>query len=194
MSMPGVVARAIGAFVATDLDGLVLLALLYSVRRDAASTPRSQVVTGTFAGFTVLVMLSAAVAAGLHGVPVQWFALFGIVPLSIGMWGLARLWVRSVNEPPPVLADAGILTVAAITIANGGDNVSVYIPLFRDLDAPGFLATCVVFAVLLGLWCALGALVAGRTRVVHLIERAGNIAVPLIFVTVGVVILSSLVS
>ncbi len=192
MSTTVVLTRAIGAFVATNLDGLVLLAVLFSVRRGARAGPRHAVVAGTFLGFAALVALSAAIATALSGVSTHWFALFGVVPLAVGMWGLVRLAIRASTETQPMLAGAGVMTVATLTVASGGDNVSVYVPLFRQLDLAGALLTVAVFLVLLPLWCALGATIAGRTRVVDLVERAGQIAVPVVFVAVGVLVLTSL--
>lgn len=192
MSTTVVLTRAIGAFVATNLDGLVLLAVLFSVRRGARAGPRHAVVAGTFLGFAALVALSAAIATALSGVSTRWFALFGVVPLAVGMWGLVRLAIRASAEPQPMLAGAGVMTVATLTVASGGDNVSVYVPLFRQTDLAAALLTVAVFLVLLPLWCALGAAIAGRTRVVDLVERAGQIAVPVVFVAVGVLVLTSL--
>jgi cadmium resistance protein CadD (predicted permease) len=193
MAGSGIVVRAIAAFAVSNIDGLVLLALLFSVRRGAGAGPRSQVVMGTFLGFTALVALSAGIATGLSGVPVHWFAFFGVVPFAIGVWGLVRLVVRTTSRPQPMLAGAGVVTVATLTIASGGDSVGVYVPLFRHLGGGALLLTSAVFMLLLGIWCALGEALATRARLVHLIDRGGRAAIPAAFMAAGLLVLSSLV-
>jgi cadmium resistance protein CadD (predicted permease) len=195
MSSAAVVARAIGAFVATNVDGLVLIALLLAVRRGPGAGPRSRVMVGTFLGFAVLVAVSIGIAVGSSGVPVHWFGLFGVVPLGLGLWGLSRLRGRSDSEvQSPALAGAGAVSVAALTVANGGDNVSLYVPLFRSVSVGDGVVTVVVFGLMLAVWCVLGTVVANRSRVVALIERGGHVIAPTVLVAVGLVVLASLLT
>ncbi|MEO3704254.1 cadmium resistance transporter [Trichormus azollae] len=45
-------------------------------------------------------------------------------------------------------------TVALINIANGSDNISVYVPLFSSTKKlSNFLAIITVFFLLLSVWC-----------------------------------------
>ena len=46
----------------------------------------------------------------------------------------------------------------SLSIANGGDNVAAYTPVFRALTVPETLWTIAVFAALIALWCASAAL------------------------------------
>jgi cadmium resistance protein CadD (predicted permease) len=48
-----------------------------------------------------------------------------------------------------------ILAVASVTVANGGDNLGVYIPLFaNEPKSIGMYAA--LFALLTAIWCAVG--------------------------------------
>ena len=44
-------------------------------------------------------------------------------------------------------------TIAAITLANGGDNVGVYMPMFANSSGLGLAITLAVFFSLVGAWC-----------------------------------------
>jgi cadmium resistance protein CadD (predicted permease) len=45
-------------------------------------------------------------------------------------------------------ADASVLTVAAVTFANGGDNIGVYVPVFATAGPAGLVGYSAVFLVL----------------------------------------------
>ena len=60
----------------------------------------------------------------------------------------------------------GALGVAGVTIANGADNVAVYVPVFRALGAADSAVFLLVFVLLIALWCAAGAWLGGHPRVV----------------------------
>jgi cadmium resistance protein CadD (predicted permease) len=85
-----------------------------------------------------------------------------------------------------------VLAVASVTIANGGDNLGVYIPLFASQMSavPLYVA---VFAVMTAVWCALGyALVSNR----WIGERASRLAsrlLPFVLIGLGLYILSGAV-
>jgi cadmium resistance protein CadD (predicted permease) len=138
-------------------------------------------------------------------VPERWIALLGLVPLALGvrkLWLLgrsgahdgdgaeaSRLQDRERRLEGRALSQT--LAVMAVTAANGGDNLSVYIPLFaQDLNLVPLYA--LVFAVMTAIWCAAGyALVDNRLAGRHL-QRYGHIALPFVLVGLGLYILSDL--
>ena len=137
--MLAVLTLATGAFIATNIDDLVVLTALFGSPRPAPP----QIVAGQYLGMGVLVAISVVAAAGLASVPERWIGLLGIVPLGLGIRGLLG---RRDEAPPAVVTST--LGVVAITIANGADNVSVYAPLFHEAGRGtfGFVA---IFAVLI---------------------------------------------
>ena len=81
-----------------------------------------------------------------------------------------------------------MLAVAAITIANGGDNLGVYIPLFaKDLSVLPLYAG--VFTVLTGVWCWLGHALVKNPVGGAVMERWGHILLPFVLIAIGVHIL-----
>ncbi len=76
-----------------------------------------------------------------------------------------------------------------MTIANGGDNLGVYIPLFAgDASMVPFYAG--VFGVLTALWCFAGYLLVQNRMVGARIRRHGHVALPFVLIALGLWILA----
>ncbi|WP_433534756.1 cadmium resistance transporter [Micromonospora sp. CA-249363] len=182
----GTAAGAAVVFAATDIDDIVILTLFFVAARTTGRPRTWQIVAGQYLGIGALALASAVVAAGLLVVPDPWTGLLGLLPIALGV---RALWHRDDDEAAAVVT--GTLGVAGVTIANGADNVAVYVPVFRALGPGDSAVFLLVFVVLIGLWCAAAAWLGGHRRVVALVERAGHWLVPAIFVGIGVVILVS---
>lgn len=180
---------AAGAFVGTNVDDFVVL-LLIAVGAPPEGARGWHVVGGQYLGIATLVALSLAGAEILRAVPLRWVGLFGLIPIALGVRQLLRLRRGDDDEASAIRADS-ILAVAFMTIANGGDNISVYVLLFRHLDVAGTALTLLVFAVLIAAWCV-AALVTGRyARLVPAVVRAGRWLSPCLFITIGVIVILS---
>lgn len=80
-------------------------------------------------------------------------------------------------------------TVAGVTIANGGDNLGVYIPLFAG--EPGhILIHASVFAVMTAIWCFVGFRLIQKCVVGAWARRYGRLALPVVLIGLGLWILS----
>ncbi|MGW3783811.1 cadmium resistance transporter [Micromonospora chokoriensis] len=179
-------AGAAVVFAATDIDDIVILTLFFVAARTTGRPRPWQIVAGQYVGIGALALASAVVAAGLLVVPDPWTGLLGLLPIVLGVRALRR---SDEDDTPTVVT--GTLGVAGVTIANGADNVAVYVPVFRALGVADSAVFLLVFVLLIAVWCAVGAWLGGHPRVVRLVERAGHWLVPTIFVGIGVVILVS---
>jgi cadmium resistance protein CadD (predicted permease) len=115
--------------------------------------------------------------------------LLGIAPLALGIRGLLQIVRgRSSAQDTPILA-GNLATVAIVTIANGGDNVSVYVLLFRELRAAEIAATIAVFLVLLGALCAVALIVGERAKAI--LGAMGNTqwVTSIVFIAIGIIVL-----
>ncbi|MEV0329922.1 cadmium resistance transporter [Micromonospora echinospora] len=177
-------AGAAVVFAATNVDDIVVLTVLFVAARTTGRPRRWQIVAGQYAGIAALVGVAAIAAVGLLVVPEPWTGLLGLLPVALGVRALLR---RDDDETPAVVG--GMAGVAGVTIANGADNIAVYVPVFRTLAPAEALVFLLVFVAGIGLWCAVGARLGGHPRVVRLVERTGHWLVPVIFVAIGVVIL-----
>ncbi|WP_433125765.1 cadmium resistance transporter [Micromonospora sp. CA-240977] len=182
----GTAAGAAVVFAATDIDDIVILTLFFVAARTTGRPRPWHIVAGQYLGIGALALASAVVAAGLLVVPDPWTGLLGLLPIALGLRALRG---SDDDETPTVVT--GMLGVAGVTIANGADNVAVYVPVFRTLGVTDSAIFLLLFVLLIALWCAAAAWLGGHPRVVRLVERAGHWLVPAIFVGVGVVILVS---
>ena len=187
--MGEIIAAAAGVFAGTNVDDLVVLTVLFLSAR-ASGRPRPwQIWAGQYAGIAALVGVSAVAALGLTLVPDRWVGLLGLVPIALGVRGLVS-GLRDSDDAPEALTAANGFAVAGVTIANGADNIAVYTPVFRSLGLGGSVVTCLVFAVLVAVWCAAAAWLGSHRRVISLVRRYGHWLVPLVFIVIGVVIVA----
>ncbi|SIT46638.1 putative permease, cadmium resistance protein [Paraburkholderia ribeironis] len=76
-------------------------------------------------------------------------------------------------------------TVASVAIANGSDNLAVYVPLYAS-HSPGEGAfISLVFIVMIGLWCAAAVWLVEHPLLGAPIRRYGTALLPLILLTIG---------
>jgi cadmium resistance protein CadD (predicted permease) len=184
----GNIFAAAGVFAGTDVDDLIVLTVLFLGAR-AARRPVWRIWAGQYAGISVLVAVSLLAALGLTLIPDRFVPLLGLVPLGLGGWGLIRA-VRGGDEDEPPVSAHGVLPVAAITIANGADNIAVYTPVLRTMGTGDVLALLAVFAGLVAVWCVIASGLGSHRRVIAVVERYGRWLVPFVFLAIGVVILT----
>ena len=175
------------AFASTNVDDAVLLLGLFA-------SPRFRVrdiVLGQFLGMTAIVGLSLGAAFLALALSPRILALLGVAPLLMGALQLWDAWrPRDGDLVVSARGGASALAVAAVTAANGGDNIALYAPLFAGRGAGDIVVICAVFAALLALWCA-----GARRLVGHGALRAGLIAwgsrlAPFVLIALGVLILA----
>ena len=191
---------AVSAFVATNLDDILLLLVLFSA--STGSRHRWSVVAGQYLGFSLLVAASLLGFVGGQLLPSSWIGLLGLLPISLGVSQLVDSLAEAPGdaEPPStpavppwlsgsLLPFGQVLAVAGITVANGGDNVGVYLPLFARSGAAEVVLTLVVFAVMVAVWCGLAWALVQTPALAELIQRYGQPLVPLVLIGLGVLIL-----
>lgn len=156
---------AAGAFAGTNVDDFVVLLLLI-LGIPAGGHRRWQIVAGQYLGFSALVVISLLGAAALRSVPEDLIGLLGIIPLALGIRGFLRIaHGRPASQDEPILA-GNLTTVAVVTVANGTDNVSVYVLLFRGLQTGEIALSIVVFLFMLGLLCVAALAIGERAKLV----------------------------
>ncbi|BCB88284.1 cadmium resistance transporter [Phytohabitans suffuscus] len=183
----GTIGAAVGVFAGTNVDDIIVLTVLFLSARANGRPKVWQIWVGQYAGIAALVAVSAAAALGLAVVPDRWVGLLGLVPIALGVRGLVKARSGGGDREPPVVA-SGWWSVAAVTVANGADNISVYTPLFRTIGPAASLVTVAVFAALVAVWCVAGAWLGSHKRVVALVRRYGHWLVPVVFILIGTLI------
>ncbi|MEH1792479.1 MULTISPECIES: cadmium resistance transporter [unclassified Nostoc] len=182
------------AFIATNIDDIVILLLFFS-RINANFRPR-HIVAGQFLGFTVLLILSLPGLFGGLVLSKNWIGLLGLLPMSIGISSLVNREEDSSKEVVAATeeAEASTITsffspqaysVAAVTIANGSDNISVYVPLFASCNLENFVVIIGLFFLLLGIWCYAAYKLTNYRVIADVLTRYINNIVPFILIGLG---------
>lgn len=186
----GTAAAAAAAFVATNLDDVVVLTALFAVAGRGGPLRARHVVLGQVAGLGALVAVAWIAAAGFLLVPDEVVGLLGLVPLALGILGLSALLRERPHdaEPPPPVR--GVVGVAAVTVAGGADNVAVYVPFLANRDGGDAAVVLPTFAALLAVWLAGSRWLATRPPVARTVGRRGHVAVPVVLIVLGIVILA----
>jgi cadmium resistance protein CadD (predicted permease) len=187
MSWPiGTVATAAGLFAGTNIDDMIVLAVLNASSRADGRPRRWQIWVGQYAGIAALTVISLAAALGLTLVPERWVWLLGWIPITLGVRKLI-ISIRAHNSGKHVSAAVatGLIGVMSITIANGSDNIAAYTPVFRTINTADTFLTIGVFTVLVAVWCLVGAWLVSHHRVTGFIQQWGHWIVPLVFIGIG---------
>ncbi|SFO44253.1 Cadmium resistance protein CadD, predicted permease [Pseudonocardia ammonioxydans] len=183
------IAQAIGLFVVTNIDDIVVVALFFAQGAGHRGAT-ARVVAGQYLGFAAILVAALAATFGATFLPEAARAYFGLLPLLLGLRAAWKLWGGDDDDDAPASKDGpALLTVATITFANGGDNIGVYVPVFVTVGYTSLLVYAAVFLVLVGVLCAAGKFLATRAPIARALSRWGHILLPLILIALGIVIL-----
>jgi cadmium resistance transport/sequestration family protein len=199
------IATAITAFTATNIDDLVILMIFFAqVNRQLRPW---HIFAGQYVGFTALVLTSLPGFFGGLMIPRPWIGLMGFVPIFIGINNLINpedddeevqaistdfavqekssiLWAKISHLMKPQ-----IFQVGAVTFANGGDNIGIYVPLFASSNLPSFLTILIVFYIMIGVWCYSAYQFTRHPQVAKLLTRYTHAIVPFVLIGLGLFIL-----
>lgn len=163
---------------------------------------------GQYLGFSVLVFISVLGYLGTLLIPRHYVGWLGVLPIFLGVRELLSLRQADEQEEQQVVADAqepappGIFrsrllswlnpqtsSIAAVTVANGSDNLAVYTPLFA---AGGITQMVIIIAVLLlmvRVWCFIADWLAENPVTAGPLRRYGRLLMPFVLMGIGLTIL-----
>lgn len=184
----------LAAFTVTNLDDIVILLLFFS--QVNAVFRRRHIIAGQYLGFAALVLASIPGFFGSLLFPRAWIGLLGILPIALG---ISRLLNPDDDDSPEVEpSEPGMLSsvfspqtysVAAVTFANGGDNVGIYMPLFASSSLESLVVIVGTFFSLVGVWCYAAYRLTQVPTIAETLTRYGNHLVPFVLIGLGVLIL-----
>lgn len=132
-------------------------------------------------------MAASIVAVAVAAEHLAWL---GILPLGLGFHLLLQDFKdgrTKVEEAPPPASS--LLPVAAVTVANGADNLGVYIPLFATSTPSAVALMGVTFAAMTALWCWAARWLVRHPAAGAPLRRHGPRAVPWVLMGIGLWIL-----
>lgn len=181
--------QAMGLFMVTNIDDIIVLSL-FLARGAGQRGTTTKIIVGQYLGFGGILLASVAVTfgAGLF-LPDAAIAYFGLIPLLLGAFAAWQVWRNGDDDDTVADKPVTALTVAAVTFANGGDNIGVYVPVFLAVGTGALVTYCIVFLALVAVLVLVAKLVATRKPIAEVPERWEHILFPLVLIVLGLVIL-----
>ncbi len=146
-----------------------------------------EVLVGHYVGFCVglvVAVFGAILAAELLQ---EWTFLLGIVPLSLGLWGLLRqppeTTVEELPTVPNSLSRIGIVTVAGLGLS--GENIAVFVPFFVDLSSSELILIIIVYLIGAGVVFLAAFVIVSRITTDGIPDWLDRWLVPTVLVLVG---------
>ena len=191
----------VSAFAATNVDDIVVLTLFFS--RVDRMLRRRHIVTGQYLGFLVILLLSLPGFLGGLLIPKIWLGWLGLLPIAIGLHQLVQspsdeITIQATSLPAPdesnwrsrltSLLSPQTYQVAAVTFANGGDNIAIYLPLFARSSLPELIIILVTFGIMIAVWCAIALSLAKHPLLSQTLTCYGHRLVPFVLIGLGIFI------
>ena len=176
------------AFASTNVDDIFLLTLFYGDKRFR----HREILAGQLLGIGTLIAIS--LAGSLLGLLVAppYMGLLGLIPIFLGVKGIIALWRNDADADDEDLhtrkGKSRLLSVAGVTIANGGDNIGIYVPLFATFAWPDKVVMITIFFLMTFVWCFTARYFVKHPYVAKNVERYGHIVTPFVLVALGVYI------
>ena len=208
---------AVASFAGTNIDDILILTLFFGM--SGHELKNRHIVAGQYVGIAILCLISILASIGLNILPSAAVSALGLLPIAIGLGMLWKRYVKKLATPSEkrsaydehdrdalakdieitennrlfkwtrVLLPVGIAKVAAVTLANGGDNLAIYIPFFANMGWADLTMTLLIYACLVGLWCFIAVKIAEHEKVKATLERYGHVVVPFVLIVLGLSIL-----
>lgn len=178
---------AIIAFASTNIDDVFILMLFFSDKRYKTK----DIFIGQYLGIITLISISMSALLIGNFIENRYIGLLGLFPMYVG---IRKMLSHNRDEPKKnVLKNDthrnAVLTVALVTIANGGDNVGTYIPLFTSLDPMNLTVMIGIFLAMVFIWLLIARYLSEHPHIAKTIGRYGHIITPIVLVLVGIYIL-----
>ena len=193
------------AFISTNIDDIFVLMLFYAQVNEKLR--KRDIVIGQYIGIFILIAVSLLGAFGVSFIPQKYTGLLGIIPIILGI----KEWIEYKNDKhlqssddenstlkipaerePAVfgIIKPEILGVILVILANGADNIGIYIPLFSGYTGNQIFLTVIIFAVMTGLLCWISDKIVSFPKIKSGIQKYKHIIVPAVFIGIGIFIIA----
>jgi len=191
-----IVPVAVGAFIATNLDNLALLAALL------ARFQHRKLVVGAAYLTSVVILASAGYGVG-HAVgvaPVEYIGWLGLIPIGLGTAGVISLLRRKNDSMGAVRGEsagsawAAFLATVASQVGNGVDTILTFGALFADSNPASDTLIGITVASMAIVFLAGARYAVGHPAIEKSIENHAHKITPFILIIVGAYILADTVT
>ncbi len=185
-----IILTSILAFAATNIDDIFVLTLFFGDKRYKSTS----VYFGQYLG--IIVLIGVSVTGSLIGnfVESKYIGLLGLFPIYLALRQLISL-IRGENEDEKLereeksILTTGILSVATVTIANGGDNIGTYVPLFATLTTLDKSIMIALFLIMTFAWLITAKYLTTHPLMTKAVSKYGHIITPVVLFFLGLFIL-----
>ena len=214
--MISTVITAFVSFASTNIDDIFILMLFFSqINNDMRIR---HIVIGQYLGIGALTTISIIGALGVSIISHEYVGLLGLVPIYLGIKAYvdhkkeskdnknayqqenqngenSKFKESTATQGKRIITfiksfiNPSVVKVFSVTVANGGDNIGIYIPLFASMNLFDILITVIVFVLLILLLCFIGLKLSKNPFIQKNIEKYKHIFVPIIFIGLGIFIL-----
>ncbi len=179
----------IASYVGTNIDDLFVITFFFVGLQGRQGGWK--ILVGQYLGLGAIVAISLGAALGLQILPHEYICLLGLVPIGLGIKEI--LSVQNGNDDDDSVSQddtkALALQVAVTSMANGADNIGVYIPLFASLEIWQVVVVLAVFAVCVVLLWSLSRRIADMSWLKQFLQRYKKILIPTVYIGLGIYIL-----
>jgi len=181
----GLIGIGITAFIASNIDDTFILIILFMTPGLSAR----DVTVGQFLGIIILVAVSSLAVLLSLAIPPFAIGFLGIIPIVIGV---KRLLEYRENEAE-AYAQKGylsFLSVAAVTVSNGGDDIGVFTPLFAKYNGiVEFSLLISLLMIMTGIWCIVTYYFLRHPFIASRINALSKNVTPFALISIGIYII-----
>lgn len=185
------------AFLATDIDDLVIMFTFYMTAKTTnpkikQNHPVLKIFSGELIAYLVILLLSDVASYGLRLFPKAFTNGLGAVPLFMGIKILWDLHEEHNHKRKSTAKNIGIITlpsILSICLADGGDNLGVYIPLFSSLSMEDLLGINIYLLALMAIWCVVGFLLSKLNGLNKVFQKYGSLITGTILIILGFILI-----
>ena len=174
-------------FASSNIDDIFVLVSFFADPK----YPARHIIIGQYAGIAALVLVSLLASLVSLVLPAAYVGLLGGVPVLIGLKKIHELKKESEpeaeTETPRKLGN--ILAVAAVTVANGGDNIGIYTPVFATNNMTAIIITVMVFTIMVAIWLGLAYWLTNHQKLGAPIKKYGYLVTPFVLIAIGIFVM-----
>ena len=181
------VITAVMTFISTTIDDIFVVTVLFAdakTKRD-----RINIYAGEYIGIMITFALGLAGAFAASFIPEKFIGLLGFVPIIMAVIYIIKS-LKGADDGDDDIKGLGVISVALLSLSNGGDNIGVYIPVLTGLDVKDIIITVVVFLVMIAIFCVLAQKIGTVRKIRSFVESYKRIIIPGVLIVLGLMILA----
>jgi cadmium resistance transport/sequestration family protein len=183
-SILSIILLGIISFIGTNIDDLFILTILFSSKKFKIK----EIILGQYFGIIILILISLIGYFLKFFIDVKIIGLIGIFPIFLGVKSLlskedSEIKINNFSNTSKIFA------ISLITIANGGDNIGIYAPLFGTLSLFNLILIIGIFIIMTAIWLLISYKISNMKIIKNKIKKYQEKIIPWILIGLGIYII-----